>query len=113
MADIVLPATTTLERDDIGYATREPLHDRHEAGASTPVGEARDDYAIFAELAETARRAASLHRRPRRRCSGCAASVRRVPRERRPSAGVALPDVRRVLGGGAASTLTRDEPRRR
>ena len=52
MADIVLPATTTLERDDIGYGSREPLPGRHEARRAQPVGEARDDYAIFAELAE-------------------------------------------------------------
>jgi anaerobic selenocysteine-containing dehydrogenase len=31
LADIVLPATTALEREDIGYATRDPLHDRDEA----------------------------------------------------------------------------------
>ena len=50
-ADIVLPATTTLERDDIGSATRE----RHLIAmkqATAPLGEARDDYAIFSALAE-------------------------------------------------------------
>ncbi len=49
-ADIVLPATTSLERDDIGCATREgfmvAMH-----RAMDPIGEARDDYAIFAGLA--------------------------------------------------------------
>lgn len=49
-ADIVLPATTTLERDDIGYASREghlvAMRKVHE-----PIGEARDDYAIFTALA--------------------------------------------------------------
>ena len=50
-ADIVLPVTTTLERDDIGggrndgYVFAMPR-------AIDPVGEARDDYEIFAELAK-------------------------------------------------------------
>lgn len=50
MADLVLPATTTLEREDIGFATRE----RHLVAMRKlvePPGEARDDYAIFAALA--------------------------------------------------------------
>jgi biotin/methionine sulfoxide reductase len=49
MADIVLPATSTLERDDIGFATREPLLVAMKA-ALPPPGQARDDYAIFTEL---------------------------------------------------------------
>jgi len=49
MADIVLPATTTLERDDIFYAAREPVIAAMKS-AQAPTGEARDDYAIFAEL---------------------------------------------------------------
>ncbi len=50
-ADIVLPVTTTLERNDIGAAQR----DRYVLAmqqAIAPVGEARSDYAIFAALAE-------------------------------------------------------------
>ncbi|MDP3747667.1 MAG: molybdopterin guanine dinucleotide-containing S/N-oxide reductase [Phenylobacterium sp.] len=49
-ADIVLPATTSLERDDIGFAGREGyiLAMRK---AVEPFGEARDDYRIFADLA--------------------------------------------------------------
>ncbi|HYF17315.1 MAG TPA: molybdopterin-dependent oxidoreductase [Ramlibacter sp.] len=50
MADIVLPATTTLERDDIGYASREPLLVAMRQ-LEAPPGEARDDYAIFTQLA--------------------------------------------------------------
>lgn len=50
-ADIVLPATTPLERNDIGGASRDPfilaMHKVIE-----PVGEARDDFDIFAALAE-------------------------------------------------------------
>ena len=50
-ADIVLPATTTLERDDVsagrndGYVIAMPR-------ALPPFGEARDDYEAFAELAK-------------------------------------------------------------
>ncbi len=51
MADIVLPATTAQERDDLGYSNRE----KHIIAMKTivpPQGEARDDYDIFAGLAE-------------------------------------------------------------
>lgn len=51
MADIVLPATTSLERDDIGYGTREPYVIAMKK-ARPPIGEARDDYAIFNALAQ-------------------------------------------------------------
>ena len=51
MADIVLPATSTLERDDIGSATREPLLVAMKA-VLPPPGQARDDYAIFTALAQ-------------------------------------------------------------
>lgn len=49
-ADIILPATISLERDDIGFATREGLFVAMRQ-AVTPHGEARDDHAIFAALA--------------------------------------------------------------
>ncbi|CVI22049.1 Biotin sulfoxide reductase [Agrobacterium fabacearum CFBP 5771] len=49
-ADIVLPATTTLERDDIGAADRDPLMIAMKK-LIEPVGEARDDYEIFSEIA--------------------------------------------------------------
>jgi biotin/methionine sulfoxide reductase len=50
-ADIVLPATTTLERNDIGGSSRDPyLIAMHKA--VEPVGEARDDYRIFCDLAD-------------------------------------------------------------
>jgi biotin/methionine sulfoxide reductase len=51
MADVVLPATTSLERDDIGYGSREPFLIAMKK-ARAPVGEARDDYWIFSELAK-------------------------------------------------------------
>ncbi|HKF64776.1 MAG TPA: molybdopterin guanine dinucleotide-containing S/N-oxide reductase [Dongiaceae bacterium] len=49
-ADIVLPATTTFERNDIGGATRDPFILAMQK-AIEPVAEARDDYRIFADLA--------------------------------------------------------------
>ena len=48
-ADIVLPATTSLERDDIGYGSREPFLIAMKK-AREPIGEARDDYWIFSEI---------------------------------------------------------------
>jgi biotin/methionine sulfoxide reductase len=50
MADIVLPATISLERDDIGYGSREPYVIAMKK-AREPLGEARDDYEIFQALA--------------------------------------------------------------
>ena len=50
-ADIVLPCTMTLEREDIGAAPTDPLMVAMQRVAE-PVGEARDDYEIFADLAE-------------------------------------------------------------
>lgn len=49
-ADIVLPATTTLERNDVGGSSRDPyIFAMHQAIA--PVGEARSDFDIFQALA--------------------------------------------------------------
>lgn len=49
-ADIVLPVTTTLERNDIGGSSRDPfLLAMHQALPAE--GQARDDYEIFASLA--------------------------------------------------------------
>ncbi|WKN24092.1 molybdopterin guanine dinucleotide-containing S/N-oxide reductase [Azotobacter vinelandii] len=49
-ADIVLPATTALERDDIGSASSDRFMLAMKR-AIEPVGEARDDYRIFLDLA--------------------------------------------------------------
>ena len=51
MADVVLPATTTLERDDIGYSNLERFMIAMKR-VIDPVGLARDDYDIFSGLAE-------------------------------------------------------------
>ncbi len=49
-ADIVLPATLTVERDDIGANPTDPVMVAMRRIVA-PHGEARDDYAIFCELA--------------------------------------------------------------
>lgn len=48
-ADIVLPCTMTLEREDIGASSNDPLLVPMHA-VTEPFGQARDDYAIFTEL---------------------------------------------------------------
>ncbi|MCW1384082.1 molybdopterin-dependent oxidoreductase [Novosphingobium sp. KCTC 2891] len=50
-ADIVLPASTALERNDIGFATREGYYIAMKQ-AMAPQGEARSDHAILAGVAE-------------------------------------------------------------
>lgn len=50
-ADIVLPATMTIERTDFGAGRNDP-HFFPMPALTAPAGEARDDYAIFAALEE-------------------------------------------------------------
>ncbi|MBX8490021.1 molybdopterin guanine dinucleotide-containing S/N-oxide reductase [Pseudomonas cichorii] len=50
-ADIVLPATTALERNDIGSSASDRFMIAMQQ-AIEPVGEARDDYSILADLAQ-------------------------------------------------------------
>jgi biotin/methionine sulfoxide reductase len=50
-ADIVLPATITLERNDIGGSSRERYIIAMQK-ACEPLGQSRDDYDIFADIAE-------------------------------------------------------------
>jgi biotin/methionine sulfoxide reductase len=50
-ADIVLPATTTLERDDLG-TTRNDAYLHAMQRVVEPYGQARDDFSIFAALTE-------------------------------------------------------------
>jgi biotin/methionine sulfoxide reductase len=59
-ADIVLPATTPLERNDIGGSSRDPyLFAMHKA--IEPVGEARGDFEIFSALADRMGAGAAFH----------------------------------------------------
>ncbi|MCD2192085.1 molybdopterin-dependent oxidoreductase [Actinomycetospora endophytica] len=50
-ADIVLPATVTLERDDIGASRTDPVLTAMHA-AAPPYEQAQDDYTIFAAVAD-------------------------------------------------------------
>jgi biotin/methionine sulfoxide reductase len=50
-ADIVLPATTTLERNDIGSGGRDRFIVAMKQ-AIAPVGQARDDFTIFSDIAD-------------------------------------------------------------
>ncbi|WP_017234846.1 molybdopterin-dependent oxidoreductase [Pandoraea sp. B-6] len=50
-ADIVLPISTSLERDDLGYASQEAIL-MWMAKIDEPVGESRDDFTVFAGLAQ-------------------------------------------------------------
>ncbi|XQZ30734.1 molybdopterin-dependent oxidoreductase (plasmid) [Arthrobacter sp. NyZ413] len=50
-ADVVLPATMSFERDDYAAGRNDPTFFPMHA-LTRPAGEARDDYAIFAALAE-------------------------------------------------------------
>jgi biotin/methionine sulfoxide reductase len=50
-ADIVLPATTSLERNDIGCARRDPFIIAMQQ-AVAPIGQARNDFDIFKDLAQ-------------------------------------------------------------
>jgi len=97
MADIVLPATSTLERDDIGASTRDALLVAMKAQLPPP-GQGRDDYAIFSALAQ---------------CLGCADTftegrdvhgwLRHLwneAAERAGAAGTALPDFDRFWAAG-------------
>ena len=79
-ADIVLPATTTLERNDIGAAHR----DRYVLSmqqAIAPVGQARSDFAIFADARAPPGVRARLYAGSRRD-GVAAASVRSLARPR-------------------------------
>ncbi len=101
-ADIVLPATTTLERNDIGARSSRPLRVRDAAGDRA--GRARR--ATTSRSSPSSRAAArlrgGLHRRPRARWSGCAISTSRW-REQAARQRVAHPGFRRVLGRRASS----------
>ena len=81
-ADIVLPATTTLERNDVTASSRDRfILAMHKA--IEPVGEARNDFDIFSTW-PAAGLPRGLHRRARARWNGCAISTMSAA-SRRPS----------------------------
>ena len=88
LCDIVLPATTTLERDDIGYSNREPFMIAMRQ-ATAPLDEARDDYAIFKDL--SARLGVEAVFTENRSVDEWLEHLYEEARERASDAGVALP----------------------
>ena len=94
-ADFVLPATMTLEREDIGGNANDPLLVPMQRIAP-PFGEARDDYAIFADLAERlgAREAFTEGRTVRQWLEHLYEPTRKALAEQQPAG----PELRRVLG---------------
>ena len=72
-ADIVLPATMTLERDDIGARAQRPLPDRHAASHRAAVRRRPATTThISRALADRLGVGRGVHRGPRRRRAGCA-----------------------------------------
>jgi biotin/methionine sulfoxide reductase len=88
-ADIVLPATTSMERDDIGYASQEAMLVAM-SKVIEPVGEALDDFEIFRRLAS------ALGVEPAftegRTAAQWLSSMYETARERYGQAGIELPD---------------------
>jgi biotin/methionine sulfoxide reductase len=99
-ADIVFPATTTLERDDIGSTTRERTIIAMKR-ATTPIGEARDDYAIFTALAE--RLGAGAHFTEGRTQRAWLEHLYETSRGKATERGIGLPDFSTFWDAGIAT----------
>ena len=81
-ADIVLPATTSLERNDIGGARRDRFIIAMQQ-AIEPVGEARNDFEIFSDAGARGSATPRPTRKGRDEMALAAASLRAVPARRR------------------------------
>ncbi len=94
-ADIVVPVTTVVERTDIGAAPTDrhvvPMH-----AIAEPLGEARDDYAVFTDLA-AALGVEKEFTEGRSRAGVAGPPVRRLGRRHAPEAGHRAAGRRRVL----------------
>jgi len=106
-ADIVLPATTSLERDDIGSVTRERTMIAMKQ-ATAPIGEARDDYAIFSGLA--ARMGATDRYTEGRSPRQWLEHLYEVSRGKAAERGIALPDFASFWDAGIATVEGEYEP---
>ena len=107
MADIVLPATTGLERDDIGYAAREPYLIAMKK-AREPIGEARDDHAIFQAIAR--RMGVGPAHSGGRETGEWLAHLYEEARARSAKAGVDLPAFEEFWEAGIAEATGTQEP---
>lgn len=106
MADIVLPATVSLERDDIGYGTREPYLIAMKK-ARAPLGEARDDYDIFHALAQRLGVAAQ-HSEGHADAKAWLAHLYEEARRKSAKAGVTLPAFDDFWDAGIAEAVGED-----
>ena len=100
MADFVLPATTSLERDDIGYGTREPYIIAMKK-ARPPMGQSRDDYEIFNALAERLG-VGDAHSEGRKTTQDWLAHLYEEARVKSAKAGVTLPPYQEFWDAGIA-----------
>src|SRR4249919_2226329 len=107
MADIVLPATTGLERDDIGYAAREPYMIAMKK-AREPIGQARDDHAIFQAIAQ--RMGVGPDHSGGRETGEWLAYLYEEARARSAKAGVGLPAFEEFWQAGIAEATGTQEP---
>jgi len=106
-ADIVLPATTGLERDDIGCAAREPYLIAMKK-AREPTGEARDDYAIFRAIAQ--RLGAGEAYFDGRETHEWLSLIYEEARARSAKAGVCLPSFEQFWEAGIAEAIGKQAP---
>jgi biotin/methionine sulfoxide reductase len=107
MADIVLPATTTLERNDIGYSMRSPYVIAMKK-ACEPLGEARDDYAIFDGIAR--RMGVGEAYSEDRDIKGWLSLIYEKAREKSAQAGISLPAFEEFWDAGLAEAVGTQEP---
>lgn len=107
MADLVLPATTALERDDIGHGTRDPLMVAMRKVCEPP-GSARDDYAIFTDLARRLGREAAFTEG--RNAWQWLQALYEQSRQRCEAGGVTLPEFEDFWAGGGVRLPANDQP---
>ncbi|MCB1739362.1 MAG: molybdopterin-dependent oxidoreductase, partial [Gammaproteobacteria bacterium] len=107
LADIVLPATTSLEREDIGYSNREG-HMVAMSQVTPPLAESRDDYAIFAALAD--RLGAGERFTQGRTARDWLSHMYQESRERAAKAGVTLPPFDAFWQSGIIDIEGDDQP---
>jgi biotin/methionine sulfoxide reductase len=107
LADIVLPATTSLERDDIGFATRE----RHVIAMKqvcAPLAQSRDDFDIFVELSRRLGSEPAYTENLDKH--GWLRRLYEESRQRAAQAGIALPEYDSFWQQGIATVERKDEP---
>ena len=105
-ADIVLPATTTLERDDIANAALDPTVVAMKQ-AMEPVADARDDHTILVGIAD--RLGFSSEMTDRRDATGWLRELWHRARKLAGSSGIAIPDFDEFWEAGRFEVPGRDD----